>query len=196
MQINRKYMDKLTTFKYIEMKVSVDGIGSVYDYIRMHGSWKVLEKNMKLFQEYQQKDKFYINSDPTYQVLNICNLVELLQWHIDNDMYVGNLNPVHEPEYHNVSCLPNNVREYAYKKLDKFLQANKSFLVNRDARPDVQLLASMTNVLLHLEKQDTTYHEKYFPIFLEHTRIYDKLRGQKFSEGVPELYNLLEKSTL
>ena len=83
-----------------------------------------------------------------------------------------------------------------YKKLDKFLQANKSFLVNRDARPDVQLLASMTNVLLHLEKQNTTYHEMYFPIFLEHTRIYDKLRGQKFSEGVPELYNLLEKSTL
>lgn len=188
MQINRKYMDKLTPFYKIEMKVSVDAVGPLYGYIRWKGDWKTLEKNMFLFKEYRS-DRFKVVSDPTYMVLNILNMVDLLQWHLDNDMWWYNLNPVHLPKYHNITCLPMQVRELAYNRLSKFLQTNKSVL-------DDQQRTSITNILLHLETDDIKFQKEILPIFFEHTKILDKLRGQSFSELAPELYNLLHKTPL
>ena len=54
----------------------------------------------------------------------------------------------------------------------------------------------ITNILLHLETDDIKFQKEILPIFFEHTKILDKLRGQSFSELAPELYNLLHKTPL
>ena len=178
-QINRKYMDKLEPFKFVEMKVSIDGTGTVFDYIRHLGKWETVSKNRIMFEEYRS-ERFDVNSDPTYQVLNILNLPELLQWHLDNDLKVTNLNPVHVPEFYNISCLPNEIREVAYNKLHKFLTDDLH----------TTLKESIENVLLHLQAEDITFQNRWYPKFFQHTEMLDKMRGQSFEKMVPELYNL------
>jgi MoaA/NifB/PqqE/SkfB family radical SAM enzyme len=185
MQINRKYMEKLTGFKKVEVKVSMDGTGSVYEYIRWKGVWKTLHENRKILEEYRS-DRFKVNSDPTYQVLNILNIPNLLQYHLENNMVVDNLNPVHEPPYHAISCLPKEIREVAWNKLSKWAEQNKNII-------SWNLSRSVNNVLKYLEADRPKEEEKYLPMFFEHTKILDEIRGQSLEKQVPELYNLIKK---
>jgi len=185
MQINRKYMEKLDGFKKVEVKISMDGTGSVYEYIRWKGVFKTLHENRKILEEYRS-DRFYVNSDPTYQVLNILNIPDLLEYHFSNDMVLANLNAVHEPEYHAISCLPKEIREIAWTKIDKWVTLNKSAVHE-------SLGECIDNVLKYLEADRPEEEEKYLPMFFEHTKILDKIRGQSFEKQVPELYNLIKK---
>ena len=185
MQINRKYMEKLDGFKKVEVKISMDGTGSVYEYIRWKGVWETLHNNRKILEEYRS-DRFKVNSDPTYQVLNILNIPDLIEYHLENDMDLANLNPVHEPEYHAISCLPKEVREIAWTKLDKCRQRNLDSMHHN-------LKMGVNNVLKYLEADRPHEEEKYLPMFFEHTKILDEIRGQSFEQQVPELYNILKK---
>ena len=185
MQINRKYMEKLDGFKKVEVKISMDGTGSVYEYIRWKGVWETLHNNRKILEEYRS-DRFKVNSDPTYQVLNILNIPDLIEYHLENDMDLANLNPVHEPEYHAISCLPKEVREIAWNKLDKCRQRNWDSM-------HYNLRECVNNVLKYLEADRPHEEEKYLPMFFEHTKILDEIRGQSFEQQVPELYNILNK---
>ena len=184
-QINRKYMDKLKPFKFVEMKVSMDGTGTVFDYIRHLGKWETCSKNRLMFEEYRS-ELFDVNSDPTYQILNILNLPELLQWHLDNNLKVTNLNPVHVPEFYNITCLPKEIRKVAYDKLYEWTS-------RKDNEIESGLKRSINNVLLHLQAEDLNYQRKWFPKFIKHTATLDKMRGQSFKEMVPELYDLLKQ---
>ena len=61
-KINKSLIEDIfLKFKFLELNVSVDGIGSHYDYIRFPGKWETVDKNLRLLSEYQSKDmKFFI----------------------------------------------------------------------------------------------------------------------------------------
>ena len=51
-KFNRKFLDKLVKFKNIQLTISCDGTGEVYNYIRTGGDWKKFEQNIVMLKEY------------------------------------------------------------------------------------------------------------------------------------------------
>ena len=75
-----KHLEKWKKFKSIVLSVSIDGSGSVYEYIRWPGSWNKVYTNLQKVHELAQNHKnIHAMVAVTAQNLNVQNLPELIQ---------------------------------------------------------------------------------------------------------------------
>ena len=70
----KKYIDILSTFEKVIIGYSLDGIGSVNDYIRQDSNWHTIETNMKLWENVKSKIDLYTYIHTTVQAYNFHDL--------------------------------------------------------------------------------------------------------------------------
>jgi sulfatase maturation enzyme AslB (radical SAM superfamily) len=71
-------LQKLQHIQDLQIRISVDGIGDVYDFIRYPADWNVLDQNIDVLKKRFNWAEFHISI--VVQPLNIQNLHELLEW--------------------------------------------------------------------------------------------------------------------
>jgi len=79
------FLDKISQFKFIRFRISVDGTGNVYDYIRYPFKWDIFNKSVEYMFNYFKEKKFLGNKAAigfsiVVQPYNIFKLDELFQW--------------------------------------------------------------------------------------------------------------------
>lgn len=114
-------------FKEVDIQLSIDGVGSHYEYIRFPGSWKTLLSNANKYLEYQQKFSFLkLSVSHTVSAYNIYYLHEFHHWCENTGLPAPYLGRVHYPRHMVPEVWPDNVKQKINKKLkdSKYQEVN------------------------------------------------------------------------
>jgi len=178
LKIDDEILGYLKQFQVCNLAVSVDGYGSVYDYIRTPGRWSNLEKNLLILRD-SQSPYFDFEIDITVQILNVLNIIDLVRWSDSNNIRYK-FQYVEHPSYYNICCLPDSIKNLAIRKIKNYIsEGNKSLSENQ--------LETLLNVI----KSKASNSDESFIEFKKFNSTYDNIRNQELKEYVPDLYKLL-----
>lgn len=184
--VRKRAFDLFGMFKSTEIRISIDGIGSVYDYIRFPGRWDAVSRNIKQLQA--SYPNFKLKAFPTIQAYNILNLTEILDWCVENHLFCELGNILFLPPYLNVFVLPAAARQTAALKLTNWLASQKTDkYVNND---EVQRIIEY---LLDTSKGSSPQDVQNFA---QYTIDLDRSRNQHMEKMVPEVWDSLFKAGL
>lgn len=163
-------MPYIKNFKEVEIGVSIDGVGSHFDYIRNGLDYQTVKKNIQTWQEYfsQHSVKYSIDSISTVEILNVFYLPELKQAVEEILPLPPFWNLLVEPEYLFIKNMPDSVKTAVIKKLS----GDKDF-----------------EDLINVIQQPADLHE--WKKFLEITQVLDLVRNEDFSKTFPEFYSII-----
>ena len=189
-------------FKRINIGVSLDGLGSINDYIRYPSRFKKIEENLDTLDKSEGNFRIWIAT--TVQAYNIYHLTDLIYWklkkHFQNvnplqtNTPILNLHPLHNPDFLNVKILPKAYKNQVKEKFHNFLlsleeitkeegYSEKESLKIQQASK--QLLDSYTS---YMDSEDWSH---LLPKFMKLTKSLDQIRNQHLKDVLPELYRSL-----
>jgi hypothetical protein len=171
---NQEYIDILKQFKSVNIDISIDGIGSHYDYIRYGETWNTVERNVLRYQQLiRVNPNIRMHVCITVCALNILYVMDLQRYFCDREIPVF-FNMVHHPQYLNVRSLPvevkTQVREYFKGK-----------------EPNWQITSILDFMDMPLEDQP-----RHWAKFCESTKKLDLLREQDLAQTFPEFWKLIQ----
>ena len=166
--IPRHLLDKWKKFKSIQLNCSIDAVGELDRYIRYPSDWKTIEKN---FEVIRSLDNANIEIHCTVQMYNILRLHELIEWAkpYNHRIYFNILN---HPEYLNIRCLPDSLKQQAKEKLDLYLNI-----------PKVQ------GIIDYMLSEDWSSKLKDF---IHYTNEIDNSRSESILNIIPEFENIIK----
>jgi sulfatase maturation enzyme AslB (radical SAM superfamily) len=121
--INQKHLSLLSRFKNINICVSIDGIGTRFEYIRWPLKWNQLEHNLRQFDQITQN----LSVSCMISNLNIFYYTELIDFFESNQLkYL--CKPVLNPSYFAPGNLSDHFKTQVLANNKKYLDQVKSFL--------------------------------------------------------------------
>ena len=166
-------------FKRVELGISIDAIGSQFEYMRYPAKWEQVIDNLL---KYRALAKQYPSIDLsvciTASALNVYYLADYVQYFHSLGIEVG-INFVHRPKYLNMRILPTNVKQKVIKQL-----YNAGFTDRWNSKID-----HITNFLM-LEHENSS---QLFDEFWKFTNSYDAIRNQCYAETFEEFYGILNE---
>ena len=166
------WWDLWRNFKEIDMQLSIDGVGSRYEYIRHPASSEVLEQNVKLWkQTCAEQNNLKLSISHTLSAYNIYYLDEFFAW---CDLYqlprpwIGRVNT---PRYMRVEVFPHPIKQ----NIIEHLRTSKY--------EDVHTWANF------LAANDSSEH---WQEFLQRRDWHDIYRNTDFATTFPELARIID----
>ena len=178
-------------FENIEIYISLEGVGEVYEYIRGGKEFKFrsLEDNIKLFQGLNNR---IVAFTVTIMAYNIFSINEIWDWYssvrLPGDEIVFS-NVVVEPNYLNFQILPKNLRTLAANSLDQRDYPRGDYFSGKRWTGDIGILPLKTK-LLSLDNENNLMKLKQFTEF---TNDLDQIRGTKVVDCIPQLKEIFIK---
>lgn len=159
-------------FKTVEIGVSIDGVGSHFDYIRHGIDYKTVKQNVLLWQEYfkEHKVNYFIDSISTVEILNVFYLPELKAAVKEILPLSPFWNLLVDPAYLFIKNMPDPIKAAVINKLS--------------VDPEFNDLISVIKQPADLEEWNK---------FLEITQALDSIRGENFKTTFPEFASLVDK---
>lgn len=120
----------MNEFKEFRLRWSVDGTDSTYDYIRFPGNFNRMKRTHERIANSYIRNNYKnirIHIDPTIQLFNVHNIIELLKYaeslRMVNRVEMGYI--YDEPEYLNAGLMPDNMLKEIFKKADDQMSSIK-----------------------------------------------------------------------
>jgi len=169
-----KRLPMVAGFKDVELGVSLDGVGSHFNYIRHGADWDEVVSNIRQAQYFftKHKIKYWIDSISTVSILNVYYLPELKQAVQEILPLAPYWNLLINPEHLFIKNMPDHVKQAVIEKLG-------------DAE-DFQELVSVMKQPADLAQWDN---------FLEVTAGLDQIRKENFDATFPEFAELIRTNT-
>lgn len=152
----------LSKFKNINFSVSIDGIESVFEYLRFPLKWSDLSCNLDFFREISGN----ISSNYTLSNLNILYHNQTTDW-FDKNNIVYSVNPIYTPTWLQPRALPKSIKKVLKQQL------------------------SATDYNTFVGPIHTDQDQQNFQSMLEQIKIQDTSKKIKMADYLPELYNML-----
>ncbi len=199
--IPQKAWDYWKHFKTVKIGLSMDGTGTLNDYIRYPSKWKNIEDNIKKLENYEGNLHLWFTY--TVQVLNIFYLDDVLKWKIAQDFknfgasrtqpFVSS-HPLHNPKHYSIHILPMDVKKAIEVKLRAFYPWLENFFIENNYSEKKQEMYRMSakNIIegyIKMMFEEDLSH--LMPKFWRITKDLDRMRGQNFKDLFPEYYELL-----
>ena len=191
--IKKELLGLWENFRHISVGVSIDGVEKVNDYIRYPSNWKSIQKNIEKISTFKDNISMDLQIHSTFQLLNVFDYDKLLEWTFSlGDLGFWRLpfgNWVSYPEYYDAKLLPNNLKEVALEKINKFLDSKKDIIWDIGEQ---QWLGILESNLKTLEKSfDEEEQQKNLKTIKKYTKLLDLNRGQHIKDYIPELEKLI-----
>jgi MoaA/NifB/PqqE/SkfB family radical SAM enzyme len=113
----RTIYDYWPHFRSVAVNVSIDGIHSVYDYIRTNSSFATVEENVKIFQSFPNVSR--VVGAFTAQAGNILQAAECIDYFINKMNIVFYSHRVSYPNCLSAQVLPQELKELAISRLEQ-----------------------------------------------------------------------------
>lgn len=97
----------LSNYRDVNFVVSLDGIGSVQDYIRQGSSWQSVSANIDQWLEKYPNKKLSVHT--TVQALNLAHIGDLIEWTASRNIILG-MNVLSSPGFLGLASIPEEVR--------------------------------------------------------------------------------------
>ena len=162
-ELNNRQKTILSNFPNINFCFSIDGVGSVFEYLRYPSPWSQLEKNI----EYCRQNNILISASYTVSNLNILYHTETIKWFKDNNIpYL--FNPVYWPTHFKISALPKAVKDY---------------IAQQDIEPEL-----LPFIQTHTKQDELDYQQFKIEIARQ-----DQWKGISMQNYLPELAALIDQ---
>lgn len=182
--VNATFLEYLRHFKRVSIHVSVDGYGSVQEYIRFPSKWNTIAKNIKtVLKLSQENDNVDIVFLITLQILNITNVKKFIDWLDENktkERMTVSFNMVDNPAYYQINLLPLEARPAAIADLEAF--RNRPYIDERGVDFAINTL-SLPTIL-------TEYYNDFWRV----TGVFEEHRGNSLEASDKHLYDIMKKA--
>ncbi len=173
-----------SNFKKVKLNCSMDGVGTLNEYIRHPTRWSDVERNMDLIDDMADRmPGLDANVHVTVQAYNILNLSEILDFVLQrrNFRTIPYLNILNHPHWLNIRALPLELKQLASQRIDQWLieHPRESFHQQDSAWERVRDLSR------YMFGQDT--FAQSFAEFANKTQILNQSRGENLEALAPEL---------
>lgn len=163
--------ERWSKFKKVDIQLSIDGTGSVYEYTRYPGNWEEVYSHIKQYQQKQEENNnIQLSISHTVSAFNIFYLDHFIKWCRNENLPKPYLGTVHKPVHFTTKVLSIETKKYLTK-----------MLTEPESLPVVAFMNSEDN-------------QNLLETMLKYVTLVDGYRNQKFSESMPEYYETL-KST-
>lgn len=189
-RIPKKIKELWPKFKAIKLLCSIDGYGSVNDYIRTNAKWSVIDENLKMLnEEFESLKISQIILSTTVQASNILNLTELYEYisKLPNTVKALNLINLYGPEYLRTQVLPKEIKEEAKRRLLEI----KPMVASKLEPHMMYLLNGIDEAINFMEAADKT---EMLPEFIKYNYRIDAIEKASFKDSIPDLYQMLKKN--
>ena len=179
---NRTVWEYWPKFKSVAVNVSIDGIGSSYEYIRGNASWAELINNIKQIQTIPNISR--IVGAVTVQVSNVLVLDKIIKYFLDDLGIIFHTHRVEYPKLLSAQVLPFDLRDLAIKRLQMAALQVKDYKMCKD-NPKVleYTLGQIQDNINYLEARDQSDR---WQDCVDFNRKLDATRDQSFTDVTPE----------
>jgi molybdenum cofactor biosynthesis enzyme MoaA len=169
-------------FKSVAVNVSIDGIGSSYEYIRGNASWDELINNIKQIQTIPNVSR--IVGAVAVQVSNILILDKMIEYFLDDLGIVFYTNMVNYPKVLSPQVLPKYLKILAIERLQTVMQRVPDFKYVKENPILLDItLGQITGVINFLEANDQS---DLWEECIDFNKKLDATRQQSFVSNTPE----------
>lgn len=179
-KIHPKFLRLAKNFKHIQLRISIDGLGSTYDYIRYPGNYNIVEKNFMLYHEWFKENK--PNDSLAYNFcLSIFNLHDLTNF-IEKFSPLclnesGAITNMWDPSFMLHTMLP---KDYLEKEIQKLIQLDQN-------TNNILTKQTIWNILQELKKSDDVDNNERWKLLNEFVIKQDQLRKIHIKNYIPHL---------
>ena len=179
---NRTVWQYWPKFKSVAVNVSIDGIGTSYEYVRGNASWSELINNIKQIQTIPNISR--IVGAVAVQVSNVLILDKMIKYFLDDLGIVFYTNMVNYPNVLSAQCLPSELKALAIERLKvaKFAVPTYKHVKENPILLDITL-GQIDGVINYLNANDQS--DKWNDC-IEFNRRLDVTRDQSFTDVTPE----------
>lgn len=172
---NKRFIDKLSKFNRVTFNYSIDGVGSVLEYIRAPVKFETINSTIPLYHNLSQREMSEISF--TYQAYNFFNLEDTIEWARGLGITVRP-EILRVPEWLSIRNIPLDIRlPYIQKLIDKY------------EKEDTVYTARVMPVLHNLMDDRIQYRGSDF---IRNTKRLDIVRNQHIKDYIPEIYNIIK----
>jgi MoaA/NifB/PqqE/SkfB family radical SAM enzyme len=176
---NEALLQALAAFSQVNLWLSLDGTGPVYEYIRYPGRWEQIEENLGYLGQLRNAN---IVVTPVVQLFNILTITDLFRF-CDSKGLPFYVSRNYNPKTLTIEMLPECGRRLAAGRLAAYLPECRPHL-----RPQVEALIGDLTRTRELLAPETFNNLVLF------TNDLDASRGQSIHETLPELVALFEEA--
>jgi hypothetical protein len=179
---NRTVWEYWPKFKSVAVNVSIDGIGTSYEYVRGNASWAELINNIKQIQSIPNISR--IVGAVTVQVSNVLVLDKIIEYFLDDLGIVFHTHRVEYPKLLSAQVLPQPLRMLAIARLINIQERIKDFkLVKKHPELLAYTVGQIQDNINYLSARDQS--DKWKDC-IEFNRRLDVTRNQSFTDVTPE----------
>lgn len=162
-ELSEYQKDLLKQFKNVNFNISIDGVGSVFEYMRYPLKWDTMLSNLDLFRTITDK----VSVSYTTSNLNLLYHHQTLEWFKEQKLNY-HYNPVINPSHFRPAALPKSVKDSLVKRY------------------------GYTNDLkFFIGKEHTTQDDRDFETMLETIKNQDRVKKISYQDYLPELHELI-----
>jgi sulfatase maturation enzyme AslB (radical SAM superfamily) len=173
--ITEEKMDFLVkNFDKITIKASIDGIGTVNDYLRYPSRWETIEKNIELVKSYTDVDLIITGAVSN---LALIKFHQVIDWVVEKDLSLF-MTHVSNPTVLAPSLLPIDIK----KQLLEIYQSQKNRLSGKIHDRTEYCIDSCIHICSDI---DTNLSK--WPAFISWINKHDQLRQQSLTQIFPEI---------
>jgi len=185
--VQKRFIQLMDKFKKVDLTMSVDGIGSVQEYIRAPSKWKVVKKNIYNYLENNKSSDMMVS--PCWQIYNLHGIYD----HLKYFDYLNTLRKIEVtpiildfPMHYRIDILPYDIRQSAVDSIDK------CFKLNIVKQPTLfRKLMTLKKILDNPNSHNQS--DLHMDQFVRVTKLYDKYRNQSIENSLPDLYKHVKK---
>jgi sulfatase maturation enzyme AslB (radical SAM superfamily) len=177
---NRTVWEYWPKFKSVAVNVSIDGIGSSYEYIRGNASWSELINNIKQIQTITNISR--IVGAVTVQVSNVLVLDKIVEYFLNDLGIIFHTHRVEYPKLLSAQVLPVPLRKLAISRLEQVSLRVKDFKLCKDPEVLAYTLGQIKDNINYLQRDQS---DKWVDC-VEFNRKLDVTRNQSFFDVTPE----------
>ena len=179
---SRNVFDYWPAFKSVAVNVSIDGIGSSYEYIRGNGCWDDVVVNIKRIQEISNVSR--IVGAVAVQVSNIMILDQMIETFLDDLGIVFYTNMVNYPNVLSIQVLPNELKSIAITRLRNVQKRVPEFKYVKENPILLGITLQQIDGIVNFILAKNTTH--LWNDCVEFNRRLDVTRDQSFTDATPE----------
>ena len=188
----QRYFEMWKHFQDVSLSISIDGVDGVYEYIRSPASWVSVKNNVAKMDDEIGRSISRVSIQPTPNVFNISNLIELSNWTLNNLRNVGwtdHLNFQEGPSWQSAYILDLSDKLKLKKTFEDYSHV---ILAERSKDPRVPRIkrwfeSLATKLLLkNWQNLQEEFRRKNLQL--------DQIRNESLKDSIPMTYNLLFKT--
>jgi organic radical activating enzyme len=183
------FLNMISQFKQVMFFASIDGFGTMQEYIRYPSKWEQIDKNLNKLVE-KTKDNIIIKVSPVIQSTNLGLITELFEY-LENfnrihDKTVVAIYPIilHSPIQLDLLYLPINYKKTCWDRIEQWLEKSCKF---QPADFHTTMTALKNKCLMEVDGEEQLNR------FMEFNSMFDAHRGVSLQDVNPELYTILNK---